>query len=495
VVQASLRVRHREANQQSSPRLLWVVIATFLVALLAYSQAVAYFGNESFHLLAAQLINTGKKPYLDFFYQHPPLFIYLNAAWMRVFGESWRSAHALSALLAGGCIAVTAVYVYNRLGSTRWRLAISAMTAALLGLNFYLIAFGTVALPFGLCLLLTVVSFRLTVDAVHRPGALLPILAGLACGASAASSLLTAPVVLVLAVWLAKYDQTGQRLKKCLSLIAGAAIPFVPLMWLGLLAPRQAFFDVVEYHLFHRVGSEGNMIRWNLREILDWFGSLQGFLLTALSVIGLGFTIKRSEPEHNSRKPEFYLCAWLTIVLSVYLAVPRPTFSFYYVLVTPFVGILAAMGLNAIGTMGWFSKRRFQVMTALAIVYLTGLGWQLYKMRREIFQADHKVIEAIARDVDRVTPRDAWLFAFEQVYFEARRTPPPGMENAFDPNSPRDEFLAENRFETVCMMARDSRIQAFNLFDRYAKNKAFVTPNFTVYLFWDRNEQAGTPVR
>jgi hypothetical protein len=69
-------VSYTRANQRQSPRLLWVAPATLVIALLAYSQAVAYFGNESFHLLAAQLINAGKRPYLDFFYQHPPLFIY-----------------------------------------------------------------------------------------------------------------------------------------------------------------------------------------------------------------------------------------------------------------------------------------------------------------------------------------------------------------------------------------------------------------------------------
>ena len=79
-------MRYRRADQRQSPRLLWIVLAALVIALLAYSQAVAYFGNESFHLLAAQLINAGKKPYLEFFYQHPPFFIYLTAAWMQVFG-------------------------------------------------------------------------------------------------------------------------------------------------------------------------------------------------------------------------------------------------------------------------------------------------------------------------------------------------------------------------------------------------------------------------
>jgi hypothetical protein len=283
-------------------------------------------------------------------------------------------------------------------------------------------------------------------------------------------------------MWLARYDQAGDRRRKCLSFAGGAVLPLLPLIWLGLLAPRQVFFDLVEYHLFHRVGSEGNMIRWNLREIFDWFGSIQGLVLVALAAVGLLFTSGRAEL-NRERRSESYLCAWLTFVLSVYLAVPRPTFSFYFVLLTPFAVVLAATGLHAIGTSGWFSGRRVLAIPALVVLYSIGLGWQVYKMRREIFYADHKTMEALAREVNQVTPGDGWVFAFEQVYFEARRLPPPGLENAFNPHSRRDEWLAANRFATVCMMANDPRVKTLDLFGRYAKNKEINSENFTVYIF------------
>ena len=483
---------YRRANQRPSPRLLRVALAALAIALLAYSQAVAYFGNESFHLLAAQLINAGKKPYLEFFYQHPPLFLYLIAAWMQVFGENWRSTHVLSALLTSACIVVVASYVYTRLSDSRFRIAIAATVAALIGLNFYVVSYGTVALPFALCLLLTVVAFRLTVAAAYGNGVSLPFLAGLGAGAAATSSLLTAPVLVVLVVWLAWYDQGGHRLRKCLSFVGGAVLPFLPLVVLGLSSPRQVFFDVVEYHLFHRVGSEGNMIRWNLREIFDWFGSIQGLVLMALAVIGLLFFVRR--PELNrERTREFYLCAWLAVVLSVYLATPRPTFSFYFVLVTPFISILAATGLHAVGALGWLSGRRIWLVAALVLLYSIGLGWQVYKMRREIFYSDHKAMQAIASVVNQVTPLDGWVFAFEPVYFEARRLPPPGLENAFNPYSRADEWLAANRFATVCVMAGDPRVKSLNLFGRYAQNEAVITSNFTVYLFWDRLDKPSEP--
>jgi hypothetical protein len=254
-------------------------------------------------------------------------------------------------------------------------------------------------------------------------------------------------VLLVLMAWLARYDQTGSRLKKCLWFAIGGLIPFIPLLSLSLLAPRQVLFNIVQYHLFHRAGSEGNMIRWNIREILEWFGSIQGLVLMALAAVGLAFTFRHGGLEPRTRR-ELYLCAWLTVVLSVYLATPRPTFAFYFVIVTPFAAVLAARGLEVVADLRWLSTRRALLITTLVVLYSIGLALQVFKMRREIFQADHKVIAAIAREINQVTAPDDWVFAFEQVYFEARRMPPPGMENGFNPYSRRDEWLAANRFAT-----------------------------------------------
>lgn len=125
----------RSANQQGSLILLWVVAMAVGTGLLAFSQIGAWHGDEGFHLLAAQLINAGKKPYIDFFYQHTPLCAYLNGGWMRVFGESWRSAHALAALLTGACIVLVACFVFGRFREPGWRLAGGITAALLVGLH------------------------------------------------------------------------------------------------------------------------------------------------------------------------------------------------------------------------------------------------------------------------------------------------------------------------------------------------------------------------
>src|ERR1700720_1855878 len=83
-------------------------------ALVAYSQTVAFAWDEGFHLLAAQLIKAGQRPYLDFLFPQPPLNAYWVACWMRIFGDSWRTAQALSALETAGAVLLTADFLLRR---------------------------------------------------------------------------------------------------------------------------------------------------------------------------------------------------------------------------------------------------------------------------------------------------------------------------------------------------------------------------------------------
>jgi len=55
------------ANRKQKPYALLAGIVTLLAAgLLIYSQTDAFTWDEGFHLLTAQLITRGQRPYLDF---------------------------------------------------------------------------------------------------------------------------------------------------------------------------------------------------------------------------------------------------------------------------------------------------------------------------------------------------------------------------------------------------------------------------------------------
>ena len=147
---------------------LWAAAGGLLAAVIAYSQTLAFAWDEGFHLLAAQMILRGKRPYLDFLHPQTPLYAYFNATLMRVFGESWRVVHVVSSMAVVGAAALTATFVLQRIEDRSWRLAGAFCALLLVGLNSTVLWYGTIAQPYAMCLLLVVSSYRLTVLAAEK---------------------------------------------------------------------------------------------------------------------------------------------------------------------------------------------------------------------------------------------------------------------------------------------------------------------------------------
>src|ERR1700722_9919424 len=109
-------------NQKS----YWVLAGTVTLlaaGLLFFSQMDAFVWDEGFHLLTAQLITRGERPYLDFNFSQTPLNAYWNALWMILFGQSWRVPHAIAALMTAGAIMMTADFLFFRFPVVPWRFA------------------------------------------------------------------------------------------------------------------------------------------------------------------------------------------------------------------------------------------------------------------------------------------------------------------------------------------------------------------------------------
>ncbi|HMB35089.1 MAG TPA: hypothetical protein VKV41_13705, partial [Methylomirabilota bacterium] len=64
--------------EESDPswRVSCLLLLLYAAAFLVYSQTRAFAWDESYHLLAAQLILAGKTPYLDFCFPQSPLNAY-----------------------------------------------------------------------------------------------------------------------------------------------------------------------------------------------------------------------------------------------------------------------------------------------------------------------------------------------------------------------------------------------------------------------------------
>ncbi len=481
-------------TDQSLQRLR-AAITLLTVGLLVYSQTQALAWDEGFHLLAAQLIKAGKTPYLDFCFPQTPLNAYWNAGWMRIFGDSWHAVHAVAALLTAGAILLAAGFVFARFPTPGWRLATALTAALVIGLNTLIVQFGTVGQAYALCLFLMVAAFRISILAVDRERSMWAALAGLLAAAAAGSSLLTAPVAPILLLWILVYNRTGSRLRKFAAFLAGAVVSSAPVIWLFAKAPRQVLFNLIQYHLFYRSVGWEDALPHDLEVTSSWINSGQGLILGLLALAGLLFTVK-DQLDRRWRR-ELYLCCWLAVGLGLNCASAHPTFEMYFILIVPFLGILAAVGFYEVSSRLATQSRPFWPVFVLTVLLCLGLAKKVYERRDDYTWRD---LEDVAGKVDQVTPPQALIFADEHIYFLTRRTPPSGAEFSDSQKLnlpadvaaslhivPRSEFakrVQARMFNTVetCNDEDDDRFKILGLPEVYAQKD--VVHDCTI--FWDR---------
>lgn len=393
--------------------------------LILYSQTWAFAWDEGFHLLAAQLILKGMRPYIDFFHAQTPLYAYWNALWMRIFGDTWRTAHAVSALCATLALWLTGDYVLDRFNAgiwrRNWRLPLTFGAVLLAGLNSQVVQFATIGQAYGLCLLAIMAAFRFTVANAARDDARFAMAAGFSAGVAAASSLLTAPMGPVLFVWMLRAP--GSRRTRILAFIAGGLIPFLPLLRLFLMSPKVVFFGAVKFHLFYRTVDWSESEKQNIDVALGWLESPHAMLMGLLVLLALVFLARNEIPLPLRR--ELRLCMWLSVVEGAYLFYVRPTFARYYLFIVPFVAIISVVGLYYAGThIGRPDKPRW-VMILLTVLMCLGIGRTLNGGKGDYRWRDW---EKLAKKVNEVTRPGGIVDSDEAVYFISRRTPPSGME-------------------------------------------------------------------
>lgn len=404
----------------------WLIGACGSIAavLLIFGQTLAFTGDEGFHLIAAQSIAAGQRPYLDFCFPQTPLEAYFFAALIRCFGPSWRIIHAASALAASAGVALMVDFVYRRFPERSWRVGAALAAAGFIGLSSVIVEFGTVGQSYGLTVLATAGAFRLAIAAVQRRGWSAAASAGLLAGAGAAASLLSAPVGPVLLVWLFLKNRTGNRWRKAFAFLAGYAVPFLPVLWLLLQSPWVVWFNLAGYHLYFRTTYWKNPLPHDLDVLTSWAADPLALFIGLLAIGAVFFLARRSGWE-PARRAEFYLCGWLALALSVELVLGRPTFTRYFVIVAPFAGTLAVPGLYAVGSRVFAPDRPFWPVLLVIVIAGSVLGRAVAERGDVLTWPEN---EDIARKLAEVTPAGGQPFTDGVTYFLMRRQPLPGME-------------------------------------------------------------------
>jgi hypothetical protein len=410
---------------RSSRFCLYGIWAALAAGVMLYAQTQAFTDDEAFHLMAAQLIKAGMRPYLDFCFPQTPLNAYWNGFWMRVFGESWHTAHALAALETSAAVVLAAQFVLTQLPERAWRVAGAIAATMMIGCTTNLVEFGPLGQAYGMGLFTTVCAFRLAMIAVERPEWRLAAGAGAFAGVGAASSLLTAPVAPVLLVWLWRYNRAGSRWSKAGAFVVGTAVPFLPVFWLFVKSPWVVWFNIVRYHLYYRVVYWSHPLGHDLQTVTGWISDSQSLLLGLLGIFGILYIARRStwSPE---RRSQFYLCGWLAVGMTAEIAFARPTFPRYFCLLAPFVGILAVPGLYAIGSRVLHPERPFWPVLTISIIFAGSLARTLVDRSMDTYNWPQ--YEDVARKAAEMTPPGQQIFAEEEIYFLMKRRPLFGLE-------------------------------------------------------------------
>ncbi|HVN06012.1 MAG TPA: hypothetical protein VMT86_16435, partial [Bryobacteraceae bacterium] len=373
-----------------------------------------------------QLIDRGLRPYIDFCFPQTPLNTYWNAGWFRVFGDTWRTAHAVGAVMISLATLLTGLYAWRRFPAANWRTAAGVSSVLLTGLNVVVFEFGTIGQAYGLCLFLVVAAFLCAITAAGRTELAFAAGAGLLACTAANASLLTAPVAPVLLIWMIVCSRAGNRWTKAAAFVACGVIPFWPLGWLFLQGPRQTIFNVLQYHMLYRQVQWEGAWQHNIDEWTAWLGSPQALMLGLLAIAGLACVWKHSAWERAARR-EFYLCGWLSAALILHISTAVPTFTRYYLLAVPFLAILACAGIYWSGSRLAAPDRPFWPAMLVCVLACLCLGKVLFDAHDSTNWHD---IQEVAAKVNQVAqPKDV-VFADELVYFASRHAPPSGMELA-----------------------------------------------------------------
>ncbi len=468
------------ANAARPTRVLWALLVLIGVLYAVYAQTRAFAWDEGWHLVAAQNINRGLLPYLNFIYSQTPLNAFWNAGWLRIAGDTWRTPHAVAAVMTTLAVLMIAGYALRRFPVPDWRVPAAITAVSLFGLDVMVVEFGTIAQAYALCLFFIAGAFLATVEAVQRETVWLAGAAGLLSSAAANCSLLTAPVAAVLLLWLLICNQAGSRWAKLGAFAAACTIPSIPLAWLFVQGPRQAIFNVLHYNLLYRQRDWKGAWSHNFGEWFAWIGSPQALTLAFLSVAGLLFVRKRSGWERAARR-EFYLCGWLAIALLAHISTAVPTFRRYYLFSVPFLAILSCAGLYDVGSRLGSPGRPWTPVLIVCLLTGTCLTKRLIEAAGDF---SWYTVERIAAKVKAVTPPKAVLFADEPVYFVMRHAPPPGLELvdshklSFPPAVARelhvvpeaelDRQLKARVFDVIEISDDDTRIDDLGLAKLYA---------------------------
>lgn len=395
-------------------------------------------GDEGFYLMASFLVNQGKRLYIDFYYPQMPLFPYIYAGWMQLFGFTWEGGRSLSWVFSVGILFLLHRYFKEKIEDDR-------LLIILLGcflFNGLVMGWMTTAKTYASSTFFTLLGFICLRETLLKPGRLLGyFLGGLSLGIAGNLRLLFLPLIVPVLLWLI-WTRRGKDYYQTTGLAA-----ILLLGWL-LACLISIYYFILDPYLFYWNNLGCHLIRYphSKPEILLQKVQILGKLMISpqFCILLVGFVISFLSLLKNrsflSSQDEWGSCVIGSFLIgaSIFIInlIPSPALIQYFSVLPPFLLITTVPLLKRL----WYSKEKrkknllkvvilFYFVAALPTLVFHGIA----RPHREDPQTwSLASVKAIGKFVRlHSNPGDTLFAQWPGCLFTAGRNPLPGMENHF----------------------------------------------------------------
>ncbi len=403
-------------------------------------------GDEGFYILASHLTAGGKTPYLDFFYPQTPLLPYVYGFWMKIFGYSWYSARALSALFA---VAIGYLLYFHVEGITKKK-AVGLMAVIIYALSSFSFGWYTTVKTFAISMFFLFFSYTLLFGRDGSLNGWRSFLSGLLLGISAGTRLFFVAAVPAFLIGILFAEKEPKRRYAYLGLnLLGFAVAMIPIAAFFIVSPDNFIFNNLGYHGIRLdmtlVESIGQKVKVAFELIgfnrVEGAASLQFFLLLVTAIMFFNW-------KSLLKSPAMITATSIMLVIGITNFLPTPTYVQYFAALMPFFAVIITGMVNAFyedsrsGT-----NQAGQVSTMLAVMGIIYAIASFSEMYRFTYGGQYvqgvvahenapnwsiSTVKKITAEIERLSEGDRAVISWWPGYFiSSSCLPIEGMENHF----------------------------------------------------------------
>lgn len=389
-------------------------------------------GDEGFYSGAAKSWIEGKTIYHDFFFPQTPLTVWAYGLWIKIFGATWTSARALSALLS--ClIGILLFTTLKKFGAkTAW------IGLLLFVSHTFVFAWYPTVKPYALSVLLLMGSLFLA-ESLKSPSRTMSnqwrlILAGFLFGLSTLGRLYFAGLAPVMLYLVSRDSKPGEKNRNFALFIFGGLISILPMVSLALRDFDTFWFNNLGYHFIRdNIDGHGSM-RHRLVVLSGLLGirdpiQVDGFqfpLLLLLTVVGQAYLWSKER-----RVSGAFLVGAGLFVLNL---LPTPTYYQYFCTLIPFM-ILSSAPL--------IKDMKFIYLFIFIIPYSSFIPDSIQRIMvtgeygsgvgpLDTQNSKVKVLDELASEINKRVPNGEVVVAdWPGLIFSSHASYYPGLENHF----------------------------------------------------------------